>query len=342
MTSPAPVVTHLARAWVTLCALAASAVAIAFHSSALATWWVELLRYLPLPVFLVPAVLAVLVSSRLRWVWRGVAVATLAIVLIALMGLELNPGDTGSGLVRIMTFNAKVHLASGAPASLSRIAWEIAQHDPDVLVMQDAKFSGPPELPAPMRAALRNYQVYRSGQYLVASRLPMRDCHDGEMSYRHEPHHFVRCLVSAHGVEFDLVTAHLASPRRGLDATRREGVDGLSEWQTNLDNRLTQVGKLVRDLAGHTRPMVVAGDLNAPQHSPVLQELLRLGLHDAFSRAGVGFGYTHGHSLRPGFSFLRIDHILVSDPIGVRDCFVGGREASEHRPVIADLLLRRE
>ena len=41
-------------------------------------------------------------------------------------------------------------------------------------------------------------------------------------------------------------------------------------------------------------------------------------------------------------SFVRIDHILVSPELGVRHSFVGGKEASEHRPVIADLLLQRD
>lgn len=45
--------------------------------------------------------------------------------------------------------------------------------------------------------------------------------------------------------------------------------------------------------------------------------------------------------MRIGFSFLRIDHILVSAGIGVRDVTVGAGDVSDHRPVIADLLLRR-
>ena len=87
--------------------------------------------------------------------------------------------------------------------------------------------------------------------------------------------------------------------------------------------------------------MIVAGDLNAPEGSPIVGALLDTGLRDAFSSAGFGYGYTHGHSLRPGLSFLRIDHILVGPTIGVGNCFVGGKEGSEHRPVIADLFLQR-
>ena len=45
---------------------------------------------------------------------------------------------------------------------------------------------------------------------------------------------------------------------------------------------------------------------------------------------------------QPGISFLRIDHILVDQSIGVARAYVGGKEASPHRPVVADLLLNRQ
>jgi endonuclease/exonuclease/phosphatase (EEP) superfamily protein YafD len=85
----------------------------------------------------------------------------------------------------------------------------------------------------------------------------------------------------------------------------------------------------------------VAGDLNAVESSPIVRTLLALGLRDAFSSAGRGYGYSHGHSLRLRHDFLRIDHILVSPQVGVMDSFVGQSNASDHRPVIADLVLRR-
>jgi len=70
--------------------------------------------------------------------------------------------------------------------------------------------------------------------------------------------------------------------------------------------------------------------------------LLNTGLRDAFSSAGFGYGFTHGHSLKPWVSFLRIDHILVSDDIGVVNAYAGGSKGSQHRPVIADLRINRE
>ena len=105
---------------------------------------------------------------------------------------------------------------------------------------------------------------------------------------------------------------------------------------------MSQARTLAGAVAKRGRPLIVAGDLNAPETSPVIRTLLDQGLRDAFSSAGLGYGYTHGHSTKLMIPFLRIDHILVSPEIGVADAFAGGRDGSEHRPVIADLLLKRD
>jgi endonuclease/exonuclease/phosphatase (EEP) superfamily protein YafD len=81
--------------------------------------------------------------------------------------------------------------------------------------------------------------------------------------------------------------------------------------------------------------------LNAIQASPVIRTLSAIGLRDAFATGGRGYGYTYGHDLRLGFSFLRIDHVLASPEIDVLRAEPGGSRASQHRPVIADLVLRK-
>jgi endonuclease/exonuclease/phosphatase (EEP) superfamily protein YafD len=161
------------------------------------------------------------------------------------------------------------------------------------------------------------------------------------MSYREQRADYVHCVVTAQGIDVDLFTAHLLSPRSGLNATRREPVEGIDDWQQNFTDRLTQAHQLAAGVGGHARPLILAGDLNASEASPVIRVLQEQGLRDAFSSAGRGYGYTIGHALKLGVSFLRIDHILVSPEIGVVDCFPGGWRASEHRPVIADLWLQR-
>jgi endonuclease/exonuclease/phosphatase family metal-dependent hydrolase len=301
---------------------------------------VELLRYLPSPFFALPLLVGLGLAFRLGWRAMVVMIATLAIFVVGVLGFVVGRGEPGAAGFRLMTWNAKTGYARHREGGYGDLAWEIATHDPDVLVMQDAEFGR--DLPPPVREALRGRSTYASGEYFVASRLPMRDCRDVPINHPRREQYFVRCTLTVGGVDIDLVNVHLISPRMGLNAARREGLEGADDWAENYAIRLFQSGQLVRQFAGTQRPLIVAGDLNASEKSPVVQQLLAIGLRDAHSAAGLGFGYSHGHALKPRFSFLRIDHVLVSREIAVRSADTGGARASEHRPVIADLGLRRE
>lgn len=309
-------------------------------------WWLELSRYLPYPLFLLPSLAALGVSFWLGRLWVLASVANLALFLTLGMGLQWSRGAGDRDSFRLMTYNIKVFDALQQRDDLRALAAEVARYDPDILVMQDA--SGLPVArsdPALTQGAVFGLpHVYALGQYVVASRYPLRQCGPGQIDFDGQSHRYVRCVVSVRGRDLTVVTAHFQSPRNGLVAARREGLDGADDWQRNLADRLTQATALARDLArdraGSHRPLVVAGDLNAPESSPVIQTLLRVGLRDAFASAGRGYGYSYGHALRRGYDFLRIDHILVSADIEVMDSFVGQSAASDHRAVIADLVLR--
>ena len=103
--------------------------------------------------------------------------------------------------------------------------------------------------------------------------------------------------------------------------------------------RLSQAAELEQAIRAVRGAVIVGGDLNAPQPSLVVRRLLDAGLRDAFATAGFGYGYSYGQALRTGFPFLRLDHVLVGAGIGVAASYVGAASASEHLPVIADLLL---
>ncbi|MDQ6627197.1 MAG: endonuclease/exonuclease/phosphatase family protein [Pseudomonadota bacterium] len=301
-------------------------------------WWLELSRYLPYPLLLLPSIVALVLALRLPMRWLAAPVAALALTASVGMGLAWHPAKPGDGAVRVMTYNAKVMNAMARPGGVEALAREVARHHPDVVVMQDAgrlmhgrvSGVGPPLFGLP--------EIYGAGQYVFASRLPLHDCTSGQADTRGEPFHYARCSVGVGPAAFVLVTAHFESPRTGLNAARHEGVDGIESWRRNQADRLAQSRGLAQALAGNTGALVLAGDLNAPESSEVVGNLLGIGLRDAFSTAGRGYGYTYGHTLRPAVSFLRIDHILVGPAIGVVDCFAGGDDASDHRPVIADLL----
>jgi vancomycin resistance protein VanJ len=309
-------------------------------------WWLELSRYVPYPAYLLPALLALLLSFWLGRAWVAASAVTLVLVLTIMMGGVWPRPDAGGTAVRLMTYNVKAYLAARHGGGFDRLAREVALHDPDILVMQDAHEShGASDRSVFESGPVFDYpHVQVVDQYVVASRFPLRDCALRHIGRHSEALAYVRCVVEAKGVEIQLVTVHFESPRSGLNAARREGLEGAADWQRNFQERLGQsralAGALAGELAADRRPLVLAGDLNAPESSSVIRTLLALGLRDAFSTAGRGYGYTYGQALKVGFSFLRIDHILVSPEIGVARCFVGNGEASEHRPVIADLLLR--
>jgi len=307
--------------------------------------WIELLRYVPYLAWLLPASAVFLASWWLGWGWRLAAALAPALIATAVMAPAWGQPDSGSGALRLMTYNIKSYLADEHVGGFDLLGLEIAQHDADVIVMQDAdEFTQADSvMPAPLVAAFRGRQIVKQGEFMIASRLPLRGCRTPQMPGKHEtPHRYLRCTVTVDGRAVDIVTTHFLSPRSGLNATRHDRLGGLEEWHINLAARLRQSQSLARDLAQQPNPLVVAGDLNAPEASPVVRHLLDTGLRDAFSSAGSGYGFTHGHSLRPYLSFLRIDHILVSPDIGVREVFTGGSAGSAHRPVIADLLVQRQ
>lgn len=334
----------LGRGLVLMVALGAGALWAVHQVTDAGAWWAELLRYAPYPAWLLPALLALVVSWPLGWWWRGLAVVALAVVLGPVMGLSLGRGSEPAQLsahrtpLRVMTYNIKSYLAEASDDAYTLLAQEISRQAPDVLLMQDGPhLNRPGRLNPAMRAALAPYHWQGVDQYVIASRYPLRDCRTGNLSVQGPPWSYLRCTVEVGTRQVTVVNVHTLTPRQGLNATRSERLEGVEEWRENFAIRMSQARRLADDLVRLPQPWIVAGDLNASQSSPVVQALLAVGLRDAFGEAGLGWGYTVGHALRPHLSLLRIDHILVSDEIGVSDAWTGSRWGSEHRPVIAEV-----
>lgn len=306
-------------------------------------WLLAEVQYLPFPFLLVPALVAVALSWALAGPWRVAAMAALAMILTIMMGFQFHTGDAGTHRIRVMTYNVKGYLARRQPAGFAPIAREIALQNPDILVLQDATDLADLEEKSPgaARAIFGELHAYFNEEYVVASRFPMRECMARHVAILERHHSHVRCIVAAPGVELEVMTAHFMTPRFALNAARGAEPHALDEWRQNLRERTLQAEALADDVRSSRRPVILAGDLNAPETSLVVRALLATGLRGAFSSAGKGYGYTWGHSLRPGISFLRIDHILVGAELAVSECFVGGDEASPHRPVVTDLYLKR-
>lgn len=322
-----------ARIFVSLVALAIASAAAVLLAGPERAWWLAHVQYWPYPVFLLAALAAAGLSLSLPARWRVLALAALLLVPAVIMDPAVGGGESGGGRVRVMTFNAKDYVTLDQPDGLLHVAAEIARHDPDVVLLQDAyDLAAIPA--AARRAAFRGLEVWSHGEYVVASRFALRDCAPRDMSYGRHERKYVRCVLVAHGVEIDLFAAHFETPRRGLDPRRGAGPAG---WRANVEARMTQARALARDVRASMRPVIVGGDLNAPGRSLVVRELLEAGLRDAHAVGGSGFGFTYGHAWAIGASFLRIDHVLASPQLAVLAVRVGERGRSPHRAVVADL-----
>ncbi len=102
-------------------------------------------------------------------------------------------------------------------------------------------------------------------------------------------------------------------------------------------------------LAEHVRrsvlPVVLAGDYNATMDHRGLRVLPAAGLVDAHDVAGRGLGLTWPrHSYRgggqwPALPLMRLDHVFVPPTIGVRAVRTLASAGSDHRRVVADLIV---
>jgi endonuclease/exonuclease/phosphatase family metal-dependent hydrolase len=99
--------------------------------------------------------------------------------------------------------------------------------------------------------------------------------------------------------------------------------------------REQQVKEMLGYIGESSSPTLLFGDLNAPPDAPEIQPLLQR-LHDAWPvSAGPGLTDPADEPRK------RIDYVLASSHFRVRSASVPETLASDHRPVVVDLLLRR-
>lgn len=313
-------------------------------------WWFGALNsYLPQAVWGVPGLLltAALAVTNRRLVWLPLlCVLWVAGPLMGLCWSRQNPPAPGQPSLRVMTWNVK----QGA-RDLRALFAEIDRNRPDLVMLQEANL-----LPAPSAGDFfRGWAIRQEGQFLVASRVPLEEDRTEQlntpgMAGRQE---FQSCRVRLGGTVITLYNVHLQSPREAL-AHVPGALRGTTAWEdvatrlaVNATSRYLQAEELATVIRREAGPVIVAGDLNSPDSSLVGTTLRAVGLHDAFAEGGRGYGYSYGHFVRlcrfplPRFSFIRIDHIMPSSHLRAVRCRTGTASASDHRPVIADLVLQR-
>jgi endonuclease/exonuclease/phosphatase family metal-dependent hydrolase len=299
-------------------------------------WWLTAFNlYMPQWIWGVPGAFLLLLTLVFAWRWAFVPLLLVVWVVGPLMGFRWNlPSSAPPGVtrLRVMTYNVKWGWRDG-----DIVAAEVARYQPDLLLCQDAGGA----LDGALGAVLKGWNVKQSGQYIVASRLPLSDLESLDISYPADPahqHHAVRARLSVDGTPVTICNVHLLSPRYGLISVRGRDIDGI---ERNCESRLIEARRLAGYLQGERTPQILTGDMNAPQISLVCRGFEALGLRDSFVESGRGYGYTYGAFTKVHHRYVRIDHIFVSPDFGVARSVAGTDEGSDHCPVIADLYLRK-
>jgi endonuclease/exonuclease/phosphatase family metal-dependent hydrolase len=105
------------------------------------------------------------------------------------------------------------------------------------------------------------------------------------------------------------------------------------DYRSDPHVRQQQVTEMLAHIGAPTVPTLVFGDMNAEPDAPELQPLLHR-LRDAWlAMDGPGFTYPADAPAK------RIDYVLLSPRFRVRSASVPATRASDHRPVVVDLVL---
>ena len=297
-------------------------------------WWpLTVALYLPRAVFGLPLVVAVLLAWRWRRsaprLWIPIVLAAL-IVLGPLMGLELSlPRRVHEERsIRVMTWNMWF-----GRRGVSAILDEIDADHPDVVALQ----AGSRELVSAFRTHFAGWQLSESGEFLLISRYPISetwkpphlDDVDGS------PASFRRFTIATPLGAIDLLSTHPYSARDGISGLRHLDRGARAWFAENAELRRQQMAAVVEEAHKSVNKVVIVGDTNLPGQSQILGSLLGDGRYrDAFVEAGRGFGYTFPADRHP---WMRIDRVFTGAGLRATRVEVGGRNGSDHCPVIATI-----
>ncbi|MFI6072802.1 endonuclease/exonuclease/phosphatase family protein [Actinoplanes sp. NPDC051343] len=261
----------------------------------------------------VPAIVAL--ATR-RWTAAGLAVTAVAIMAWCVLPRALPDRDRGpadGNELTVMTINMFVGAAD--PAAIVKL---VRDHDVAVLAVQE--FSPTARmglnnagLDALLPHAALADEVGTTGSGLY-SRYPITASHSersggGNMQ--------VYATIQPPGTRtLDVVSAHPLAPYS------------------------TKVLKLWKgDLAAEPRVDILLGDFNSTlDHAPV-RRLIARGYRDAADATGRGLIGTWGPYDGKPVPPVTLDHVLADKRIGVKDVRVHGVKGSDHRSVIATLVV---
>lgn len=244
----------------------------------------------------------------------AVAAAHVAWTAPELLGRRRAAGLDGTRF-RLVTSNVWAHSPDSTP-----LGEELAGLAADVLLLQELTMDRLADLKATGLFDRFPYSFVdaRPGSFGsgIWSRFPLDD---GEGFEAGGPP-MSRATLDIGGAKVQVFCVHAKAPMR-----RR----WIRMWKTHL----TALEGEFR-AAYESGPVIMAGDYNSTWGHQPFRQLLAAGLRDAHVDVGRALATTW-----PRPSLFRIDHVLLSEGVEALAVRAGAGRSSDHRPVVADLLL---
>lgn len=244
--------------------------------------------------------------------------------------------DPGTAL-SVMTLNCRYGKAD--PQS---IVDHVRRHHIDILALQEVDSSLLNRLEkAGLRATLPHLvegaptEVDNGGRNVLFSRTTPEDLHPAAIDLEASSVPTMRVNTEAGPVR--LASVHPRSPQRGA---RQWGL-GI-ERLARINGAEAPTGEATSEDRPGTEPAftIIMGDCNANIHHPTFRSMLTAGnLRDASLSLGRGLHPTFPYQVMGLPPLIEIDHILISQGIRVGDLRAIGVPGTDHRGLVADLIL---
>ncbi|NDJ52340.1 MAG: hypothetical protein GYB68_04535 [Chloroflexi bacterium] len=293
----------------------------------LAEFVVNFLPWLLSPFLIVTSI------SLIRRDWRRTALSgAVVIVFLGLYGGLLLPQapprcEEPCVPLRLMTLNSGIGINNADPEAMAQL---ISREQPDIVAFQELGRSQADVLERDLSDDYPYIAFFIEGERVtgtgVMSRYPIID---QQLIYiytanSHMPH--MRTVVEIEGQPVTVVSAHPLPPAFG-GGYRSRTLPVMPELMTEID--------------ADKHPIILMGDFNMTDQSRDYAWFIDQGFVDTFRETGWGLGLTFptfSRSHRPLPPLVRIDYIWVTDSFLPQRAWVGDHVASDHLPVLADVL----
>lgn len=306
------------------------------------------------------------VLTLLLLMWSRKAWIAIIAMLIAIPGVvksfSLGKAQSG-GELRVMTYNV---LGFKDQNDTERTSLEVAadvakmvkDHNPDVLCIQefnifmpktgrDACIAGFGEM-----VGLTHQYYHKKANYgnnIIFSKYPLSALEEDIPFAKENEYGAVAKVNAGNKGVFYVLCVHLTSFQltnneitvfsetgNSKEQVQEYGKSIVVKLKNAYEKRSQEVAKMLEDIPGDGRPILICGDFNDTPISYTYHQIKKAGFVDGFVKVGRGIGYTYAGKL----PWLRIDYVWGNGPIEPMSFKRIKHKGSDHYPVMMDFKVR--